>query len=147
MGGEGQGIVRAHSGSGGLGLRTLKARGLNASLSVPAPLHAVDRDRHLASRQRLTRQSRKMWPGCREGAGGLRGSLEASRSPPKLSEGFREIENTWLYLMQSPDTRCLRRLLFPPLPPAPGFPENPNQAGNTKKVSSSSYNSAPAPLP
>lgn len=37
--------------------------------------------------------------------------------------------------------------LLPPLPPAPGFPSNPKQAGNTRKVSSSSHNTCPSSPP
>lgn len=147
-GGGGQATGRAPAGSGEPGPGTpARCRRTRAPLSVPAALRAADRDGHLASRQRLARQSWKTWPGCGEGAGGLGaggwrppGAPISSRGPSGKGRppGFTLCNYQTLAAFQV----CV----LPPLPPAPGFPSDPEQAGNTRKGSSSSYNiNAPAP--
>lgn len=79
--------------------------------------------------------------------GGGRAGREAgglSEPPPSLRGPRENGRDTWLYLVQLPDPRELPSLhCFP----APGFPSDPEHAGSTRKVSSSSYNVCPSSPP
>lgn len=88
---------------------------------------------------------------CEEGAGGLVGRLEASRSSPKLSEASGKWRTLGFTLF---DYQTLTVCFFPPFPPAPGFPSNPKHQKGLQfhlqympQLSSlSQENKTPAPL-